>query len=176
MGGEHKPRQPTEVKSKSRVAVSEVGARSAGRRARCSRLTRRTGSGKARLASPSPGGLAEEEERAVPPPVRGFFVAGVVSDCSGGLAEEAAYSFSVAPGGRAEDAASLVAITPGGLAEDAASEVGNTPLAALQIRVFLAAGAVAAATAAVVVIVVLRALVGGPSLACLAALFELAAV
>ena len=89
--------------------------------------------------------------------MRAFFVAGVVSDCSGGLADEAAYSFSVAEGGLAEAAA-------------------NTPLAALQIRVFLVAGSAAAEAAAVVVMVLLRALVGGPSLACLAALFELAAI
>ena len=93
--------------------------------------------------------------------MRAFFVAGAVSGCPGGLADEAADSFAVASGG---------------LTEDAASEVGSAPLAVLQARAFFAAGAVSAATAAVVVMMVLRALVGGPSLACLAALLELAAV
>ena len=130
------------------------------------------------LSSPSPGGLAadDESEREAPagcstgsPPVRSLFVAGVVFGCPGGLAVEAAATLVEAFSG-----------TPGGLAVDVASEMSRgsslrcTSPASLSVRAFLAAGA--APVAAVVDVSVLRALVGGPSSACLAVFLGLAAV
>ena len=74
------------------------------------------------------------------------------------------------PGGLAEEEADAFSIAPGGLAVDAASEAGSETLS---VRAFLAAGAVSAA--AVVEVLVLRALVNGPSSACLAIFLGLAA-
>ena len=113
------------------------------------------------VVSGRPGVLAAEEESAGLSPARVFFVARVVSGRPGGLEEEAADSLSV---------------VRGGLAAAAASEVGSAPAAVLQVRAFLAAEAVSAAAAAVVEVMVLRALVGEPLSACLAAFLGLAAV
>ena len=74
-------------------------------------------------------------------------------------------------GGLAEEEAGACSIAHGGLAVDAASEAGS---GALSVRAFLAAGA--ASAAAVIEALVLRALVGGPSSACLALFLGLAAV
>ena len=75
------------------------------------------------------------------------------------------------PGGLAEAEAGACSAAPGGLAEDAAPEADGE---VLSVRAFLAAGA--ATAAAVVEVLVLRALVGGPSSACLALFLGLAAV
>ena len=74
------------------------------------------------------------------------------------------------PGGLAVEAARSSFVAPGGLAAGAETETGSGSSS----RAFLAAGAIPSAAA--VEALVLRALVGGPSSACLAALLGLAAV
>ena len=84
------------------------------------------------------------------------------------------------PGQPGALAVETATVAPGGLAADAEANTGNGTLqrraspAALSVRAFLAAGAMPSAAA--VEALVLRALVGGPSSACLAAFLGLAAV
>ena len=75
------------------------------------------------------------------------------------------------PDGLAEEEAAALSIASGGLAVAAATEAGS---GTLSVRDLLAAGA--ASAAAVIEVLVLRALVGGPSSACLALFLGLAAV
>ena len=74
------------------------------------------------------------------------------------------------PGGLAEEEAAALPIASGGLAVAAATGADGT----LSVRDLLAAGA--ASAAAVIEALVLRALVGGPSSACLVLFLGLAAV